>query len=292
MSTAYVWTLMIFFAVVRVFRRLIKSSASYLGSAQVDQAPPHVVYAWFKFTWAQGNQIDTLQWLTSFTEKLAADIGIHSGDVVVHPEARNEYTQLLARCYLKLGAWEVALTENWVAVRVLESELYLDLCLAILFLTRSSIFFWTFRTNRSTFSSRTRRPRSWTQSGTRLGTLGLSPTLKSSNILKGKRTLSTRTCLLPTLFPLSTVRLILPGTVVPFLVVLFRWQLISWQTGFFRSIALSKGNSLQDSLRLLTLWFKHGYHDAVNLAISQGAASISIDVWLEVIPQVSRLSGV
>jgi FKBP12-rapamycin complex-associated protein len=57
--------------------------------------------------------------------------------------------------------------------------------------------------------------------------------------------------------------------------------------GFFRSIALSKGNSLQDSLRLLTLWFKHGYNDAVNMAITQGAASISIDVWLEVIPQVS-----
>lgn len=57
--------------------------------------------------------------------------------------------------------------------------------------------------------------------------------------------------------------------------------------GFFRSIALSKGNSLQDSLRLLTLWFKHGYNDVVNMAITQGAASISIDVWLEVIPQVS-----
>ena len=56
--------------------------------------------------------------------------------------------------------------------------------------------------------------------------------------------------------------------------------------GFFRSIALSKGNSLQDTLRLLTLWFKYGYHDMVNIAISQGVGSVSIDVWLEVIPQI------
>jgi len=30
---------------------------------------------------------------------------------------------------------------------------------------------------------------------------------------------------------------------------------------FFKSIALSAGNSLQDTLRLLTLWFKYGSHE-------------------------------
>ena len=49
---------------------------------------------------------------------------------------------------------------------------------------------------------------------------------------------------------------------------------------------MSKGNSLQDTLRLLTLWFKYGWHEAVNMAITKGAASVSIDVWLEVIPQI------
>lgn len=56
--------------------------------------------------------------------------------------------------------------------------------------------------------------------------------------------------------------------------------------GFFRSIALSRGNCLQDTLRLLTLWFKYGNHEEVCKAIKQGFGSVNIDTWLEVIPQV------
>ncbi|KNC98625.1 uncharacterized protein SPPG_06307 [Spizellomyces punctatus DAOM BR117] len=56
--------------------------------------------------------------------------------------------------------------------------------------------------------------------------------------------------------------------------------------GFFRSIALSKGNSLQDTLRLLTLWFKYGFQQDVNIAIGEGFNSVSIDTWLQVIPQL------
>jgi FKBP12-rapamycin complex-associated protein len=57
-------------------------------------------------------------------------------------------------------------------------------------------------------------------------------------------------------------------------------------SGFLRSIALSPGNSLQDTLRLLTLWFTYGYQHGVSTAISQGMHLVNIDVWLEVIPQV------
>ncbi|CAG8465028.1 34810_t:CDS:10, partial [Racocetra persica] len=56
--------------------------------------------------------------------------------------------------------------------------------------------------------------------------------------------------------------------------------------GFFRSIALSRGNCLQDTLRLLTLWFKYGFHEEVCKAIKQGFGSVNIDTWLEVIPQL------
>lgn len=59
--------------------------------------------------------------------------------------------------------------------------------------------------------------------------------------------------------------------------------------GFFRSISLSKGNSLQDTLRLLTLWFKYGYQQDVNLTIGEGFNNVSIDTWLQVIPQVCIL---
>lgn len=56
--------------------------------------------------------------------------------------------------------------------------------------------------------------------------------------------------------------------------------------GFFKSIALSAGSSLQDTLRLLTLWFTHGGSSEVNSAVMDGVANVSIDTWLEVIPQL------
>ena len=57
-------------------------------------------------------------------------------------------------------------------------------------------------------------------------------------------------------------------------------------TGFFRSIGLRNENALQDTLRLLTLWFKFGHHDDVSMAIGNGFTSVEVDTWLEVIPQV------
>ncbi|TVY35909.1 Serine/threonine-protein kinase [Lachnellula subtilissima] len=56
--------------------------------------------------------------------------------------------------------------------------------------------------------------------------------------------------------------------------------------GFFKSISLSEGSSLQDTLRLLTLWFAHGGSADVNAAVTEGFASVSVDTWLEVIPQL------
>ncbi|PWN23279.1 putative TOR1-1-phosphatidylinositol 3-kinase [Microstroma glucosiphilum] len=56
--------------------------------------------------------------------------------------------------------------------------------------------------------------------------------------------------------------------------------------GFFRSIALASGNSLQDTLRLLTLWFKFGYQENVAEAVSEGFNSVIVDTWLEVVPQI------
>lgn len=58
-------------------------------------------------------------------------------------------------------------------------------------------------------------------------------------------------------------------------------------TGFFKSISLKNENALQDTLRLLTLWFKYGAHDEVSHAMATGFTSVEVDTWLEVIPQVS-----
>lgn len=56
--------------------------------------------------------------------------------------------------------------------------------------------------------------------------------------------------------------------------------------GFFRSISLSRGNNLQDTLRVLTLWFDYGHWPDVNDSLVEGIKTIQIDTWLQVIPQL------
>lgn len=55
---------------------------------------------------------------------------------------------------------------------------------------------------------------------------------------------------------------------------------------FFRSIALSHGNSLQDTLRLLTLWFDNAIENEVSEAFAIGMKTVPIETWLQVIPQL------
>ena len=52
--------------------------------------------------------------------------------------------------------------------------------------------------------------------------------------------------------------------------------------GFFRSISLSAENSLQNILRLLTLWFDYGQWPEVYDALVDGIKTIQIDNWLQV----------
>jgi serine/threonine-protein kinase mTOR len=51
-------------------------------------------------------------------------------------------------------------------------------------------------------------------------------------------------------------------------------------------VALRSDNPLQDSLRILTLWFKFGAEEQVTLAVSEGSSMVSVDTWLDVVPQV------
>lgn len=62
-------------------------------------------------------------------------------------------------------------------------------------------------------------------------------------------------------------------------------------TGYFHSIACAANSkdvddSLQDILRLLTLWFNHGATAEVQLALQRGFQLVSIDTWLVVLPQI------
>jgi len=65
--------------------------------------------------------------------------------------------------------------------------------------------------------------------------------------------------------------------------------------GFFRAIGIggdsAKNGSLQDILRVLTLWFDHGHDPGVAAALTEGLNRVPIDVWLSVIPQIIARVG-
>ncbi|TFY65865.1 hypothetical protein EVG20_g5221 [Dentipellis fragilis] len=67
---------------------------------------------------------------------------------------------------------------------------------------------------------------------------------------------------------------------------LANFEVVGYLVSFFRSIALRNETALQDTLRLLTLWFKFGAHDEVSHAMASGFSSVEVDTWLEVIPQI------
>lgn len=49
---------------------------------------------------------------------------------------------------------------------------------------------------------------------------------------------------------------------------------------------MSHGSSLQDTLRLLTLWFDYGHWPEVYEALVEGVRTIDVNTWLQVIPQL------
>ncbi|EJD41220.1 atypical/PIKK/FRAP protein kinase [Auricularia subglabra TFB-10046 SS5] len=56
--------------------------------------------------------------------------------------------------------------------------------------------------------------------------------------------------------------------------------------GLTQSILLGKASSLQDVLRLLTLWFKFGVHPQVSEAVTSSFNQVPVDTWIDVIPQI------
>lgn len=86
--------------------------------------PPQVIYAHLKYMWATGAKDETLAFLREFTAKLASDLGMN-GPEPPTPSAEltqsgrlPEFTRLLARCYFKLGEWQMAMQDNWGSVSV------------------------------------------------------------------------------------------------------------------------------------------------------------------------------
>lgn len=164
--------------------------------------------------------------------------------------------KLLARCYLKVGDWQLALQDDWneqMIPQILKSYLAATQCDKEWYKAWHAWAFANFEVL-NFYEKQSAEP--------------LNNQILVSHVISSLQGMN-EICLTPTSYSnLARKNLLL---------------------GFFRSISLSKGNSLQDTLRLLTLWFKYGHHSDVNSAISESFGSVLIDTWLQVIPQVSLI---
>jgi FKBP12-rapamycin complex-associated protein len=69
--------------------------------------------------WATGAREETLTYLREFTARLSHDLELYTNvnRVQMSSAQQEDFTRLLARCYFKLGEWQVALQPDWGGVR-------------------------------------------------------------------------------------------------------------------------------------------------------------------------------
>lgn len=83
------------------------------------KAPPNVVYAQLKYMWATGAHADSLSFLRQFSDDVKRDLATEQENSQ-RPGASKlrskQLSDLLARCYFKLGYWQACELENWGAV--------------------------------------------------------------------------------------------------------------------------------------------------------------------------------
>lgn len=239
------------------------------------RAPPPVVYAQLKYMWATGSQKDALRHLISFTSRMAHDLGLDPSNMIAQSIPQNttipvhhigDYTKLLARCFLKQGEWRVLLQPNW---RLENPDAILGSYLLATHFDNTWYKAWHnwALANFEVISLITARHKDETATQ---GNSADNFSAIENGVVVGVDSANASANQYP---PELIQRHVVPAI-----------------KGFFHSISLSESNSLQDTLRLLTLWFTFGGIPEAAQSMHEGFNLIKIDNWLEVIPQlISRI---
>lgn len=211
---------------------------------------PQVTLAYLKHKWHSGQRQDAFDLLGRFVHVLQPE-GLGE-------QLTTETNQLLARCYLKLGDWCAELDDD-------PSSLSSNAISSILQFYQEATEYdkqwykawhaWAFMNFQALLEHK--QDQKETQSPVKVknpGDIG-SPSSSPPKRLYNEGSVPVR-------YACNAVQ------------------------GFFRSISLSSGNSLQDTLRLLTLWFDFGHMSEVHDALVEGIKTVDIENWLQVIPQL------
>lgn len=226
---------------------LLGSDPSQSPEIDLPYVQPHVTFAYTKHLWTSGDERLAYDKLSKFANTFRANLSQRSLQNV--PGSTEVNNRLLAKCYMKLGMWQNKLDGlNEQSINSILS--YYESATKHDKGSYKAWHSWAYANFKVIQTQRL----ALTQ---KVDTTGNAAAAAATELLRKDR----------------ENQLVLQYA-VPAL------------KGFFRSINLSHANSLQDTLRLLTLWFDYGQTIEVIDALNEGIRIIEINTWLQVIPQL------
>uniref|UniRef100_A0A8C8SCR5 Serine/threonine-protein kinase TOR n=1 Tax=Pelusios castaneus TaxID=367368 RepID=A0A8C8SCR5_9SAUR len=235
---------------------------------------PQVTYAYMKHMWKSARKIDAFQHMQHFVQTMQqqAQHAIATED----QQHKQELHKLMARCFLKLGEWQLNLQGinestipkvlQYYSASTEHDRNWYKAWHAWAVMNFEAVLHYKHQNQARDEKKKLRHPS---------GASVTSANTEGSN--SDSEAESTENSPIPS--PVQKkVTEDLSKTLLLYTVPAVQ--------GFFRSISLSRGNNLQDTLRVLTLWFDYGHWPDVNEALVEGVKAIQIDTWLQVIPQL------
>lgn len=229
----------------------------------LPSAYPQVTFAYIKYLWKSNKKEEAFQRLQYFV-----NVSLGSSELKLNDGRHSEISKLLAKCYLKLGEWHENLNGiNDVSIPIIlkfyssaleKDKNWYKVAHAWAYMNYEAALFYKYQGQQKQHQENQTSVNSTAYlSPGDIGAWVEQESLQMNNINKiGSTTEHVRNYAVPAV------------------------------KGFFHSIALCHGNSLQDTLRLLTLWFDYGHIANVHEAVVDGIKTVSIETWLQVIPQL------
>ncbi|XP_072012519.1 serine/threonine-protein kinase mTOR isoform X9 [Engystomops pustulosus] len=231
-------------------------------------AHPQVTYAYMKYMWKSTRKIEAFQHM----QKFVSNVQIQAQHVADDPQHKQELQKLMARCFLKLGEWQLSLQgiNECTIPNVLE---YYNAATEHDLNWYKAWHAWAVMNFEAVLHFKHQyQPRE--EKKVRHPSNASGNTENSESESEGESAENS-----PVPSPVQKK----PSEDLSHTLLQYTVPAVQ---GFFRSISLSRGNNLQDTLRVLTLWFDYGHWPDVNEALVEGIKTIQIDTWLQVIPQL------
>ncbi|KAJ7306353.1 hypothetical protein JRQ81_009696, partial [Phrynocephalus forsythii] len=235
---------------------------------------PQVTYAYMKYMWKSARKIDAFQHMQHFVQTMQqqAQHAIATED----QQHRQELHKLMARCFLKLGEWQLNLQGinestipkvlQYYSASTEHDRNWYKAWHAWAVMNFEAVLHYKHQNQARDEKKKLRHP-----SGASVTSAHTEGSNSESEAESAESSPVPSPAQKKVMEDLSKTLLMYTVPAVQ---------------GFFRSISLSRGNNLQDTLRVLTLWFDYGHWPEVNEALVEGVKAIQIDTWLQVIPQL------